>query len=126
MRAAVVAYLSEWVRWLSSPRRAPQLGPNPVTYRAQELGIVFAGVPAAARRRSGRRSPPLSACSRPPPSDPDSVVQIESSRGVNRKRTGQPGCWRGFAQKPFLFLKFAGRSSHLREDLTNRSRSLRF
>jgi hypothetical protein len=55
MRAAVVAYLSEWVRWLSSPRRAPHLGPNPVTHRAQELGIEIAGVRAAARRRSRRR-----------------------------------------------------------------------
>jgi hypothetical protein len=60
--------------------------------RAQELGIEIAGVPAAARRRSRRRSPPLRACSRSPPSDPDPAAQIESSHGVNRRHTGQPVC----------------------------------
>jgi hypothetical protein len=35
----VVALLPAWIPWLSSPRRAPRLGPNPAPSHGRELGV---------------------------------------------------------------------------------------
>jgi hypothetical protein len=118
---AVLTTLGEFTVVLASPRCFPRRKSCP---GARDRLAPARSPSSAAVSGESAAGLPLTGV----PGRPILILRPRSSRAAGSTE-GIPvnrSVRRSFAQKPFLFLKFAGRSSHHRETLANRSFFLRF